>query len=186
MSQGIVRNRSVVALETFMHYGRKGIPKPVTPHKKLPGVSSYRRVETASGDTVYLPANRPALKDFNQLSENEKAALITSAPPVRRTGEPECESKRILAGSRFKALPRGKREGDVFVGDRIRPIYPTSTGSLEKVHDIHRRASTFLRESKTEKTIRSLKYLYGVTEKQALWMMEEAEKLRIKNLLAKK
>lgn len=183
--QGHVRNRALVALETFMHYGRKGIPTPATPHKKLPGVATYRRVETARGHLVYLPANRPALKAFGELPEHEKAALITSIPPAGRDGEPECESRRILAGSRFKALPRGKREGDVFVGDRIRPIYPLSTGSLAKVREVRDNSDSIFKPSKTEKTIRALRLTYGITEPQAIWVMEQALAKQTKELLNK-
>lgn len=174
--QGKIRNRTTVALETAMHCEGKGYPQPPSEHKRSSGVAVYARTET-DGGLLFLPANNLAVREFNQLSEDEKSALVTSVPPEIRDGEPECESRRILAGSRFKGLPRGKREGDVFIGDRVRPLYPLTTGSLAKIHDIpakHPTKFTITAKNDGRDTLRALKLEYGLTEKQAEFVLAEA------------
>lgn len=134
--KGIIRNRKVVA-EALLHtYGRRGLPPSPTPHDRVPPSAVFKRQEV-DGQMLFLPHNVPALKYFNSLSEDERIQLATSEAPKCDGAGTECESKRILAGSRFKALPRGKREGDVFVGDSVRPIYPSTTGSLARVSSLH-------------------------------------------------
>lgn len=133
MSRGEIINRKVVAEAMARRFAPHGVPKYKPPHKEKPPTAIYRQT-TIDGLSVMVPVNKPAQDHFDKLTLEEQVALITSAPsPVTPVTRSECESRRIQAGSRFKALPRGVREGDVFKGERVLPIHPASTGSLARI-----------------------------------------------------
>lgn len=129
----IMRNRHHAHLESAMQASKDG----KAPHgfaqkpdrRVTPKGAIFKRIEL-NGEMVYLPVNRVALEEFMAMTDDEKATLMLSQPPTTIPVPLPCESKRIVQGARFKALPRGIREGDVFRGNEVRPIRPTTTGSL--------------------------------------------------------